>query len=59
MLHSALIIAFSLSAPLNYSYLSERSILRLLFDFLGQAGKIGNFNFTSWMNFVIILDTVW
>ncbi|XP_027059446.1 focadhesin-like [Pocillopora damicornis] len=29
------------SAPLNYSYLSEGSILRLLFDFLGQAGKIG------------------
>ncbi|XP_022783954.1 focadhesin-like isoform X5 [Stylophora pistillata] len=29
------------SVPINYSYLSERSILRLLFEFLNQSGKIG------------------
>ena len=30
-----------LSVPSNYSYLSEGSILRLLFDFLDKAGKTG------------------
>lgn len=34
---------FPLPVPSNYGYLSEGSILRLLFDFLVQAGKTGWF----------------
>lgn len=32
---------FFFSVPSSYSYLSEGSILRLLFDFLDKAGKTG------------------
>lgn len=34
-------LVVSLSVPSNYGYLSEGSLLRLLFDFLVQAGKTG------------------